>query len=120
MADEVRLIDANSVCRKINDSLRLADEWADEAKRVNDTHAIKCATEARRSLMAMLSRIVDEPTIEAITREQFAEVAKQFISEFTANDGYGTLASATFLALFFGNLERRLFKHGDGDSDDEP
>ena len=46
---------------------------------------------------------------EAITREQFAEAAKQLMNEFAANDGYGTSASATFLALCFGNLELRLF-----------
>ena len=56
------------------------------------------------------------PTVEAITREQFVEAVKQLISEFTANDGYGTSASATFLALCFGNLELRLFGM-DGDSE---
>lgn len=55
---------------------------------------------------------------KAITREQFAEAAKQLMNEFTANDGYGTSASATFLALCFGNLELRLFGM-DGDSDDK-
>ena len=60
--------------------------------------------------------IDDAPTVEAITREQFAEAVKQLISEFTANDSYGTSASATFLALCFGNLELRLFGM-DGDSE---
>ena len=62
--------------------------------------------------------IDDAPTIEAITREQFSEAVKQLMNEFTANDGYGTSASATFLALCFGfgNLELRLFGM---DSDDK-
>ena len=64
----------------------------------------------------MAKRVAEMPTIEAITREQFAEAAKQLINEFTANDGYGTSASATFLALCFGNLELRLFGM-DGDSE---
>lgn len=64
----------------------------------------------------MAKRVAEMPTIEAITREQFAEAAKQLMNEFTANDGYGTSASATFLALCFGNLELRLFKCEDGDS----
>ena len=64
--------------------------------------------------------IDDAPTIEAITREQFSEAVKQLMNEFTANDGYGTSASATFLALCFGfgNLELRLFGM-DMDSDDK-
>ena len=53
---------------------------------------------------------------KCITREQFAEAAKQLMNEFTANDGYGTSASTTFLALCFGNLELRLFEM-DGDSE---
>ena len=64
----------------------------------------------------MAKQVVEMPTIEAITREQFAEVVKQLMNEFTANDGYGTSASATFLALCFGNLELRLFKCEDGDN----
>lgn len=64
----------------------------------------------------MAKRVAGMPTIEAITREQFAEAAKQLMNEFTANDGYGTSASATFLALCFGNLELRLFKCEDGDN----
>lgn len=64
----------------------------------------------------MAKRVAEMPTIEAITREQFAKAAKQLMNEFTANDGYGTSASATFLALCFGNLELRLFGM-DGDSE---
>ena len=64
----------------------------------------------------MAKRVAEMPTIEAITREQFAEVVKQLMNEFTANVGYGTSASATFLALCFGNLELRLFKCEDGDN----
>ena len=59
---------------------------------------------------AWLDECLDKADVfEAITREQFSEAAKQLINDFTANDGYGTSASATFLALCFGNLELRLF-----------
>lgn len=63
--DDVRLIDANSVCKKIVKSIRCAEEWANEAKKQQDTHGLRCATEAQTSLLAMLARIHDEPTIEA-------------------------------------------------------
>ena len=64
MAD-ARLIDANSVCKKIVESIRCAEEWANEAKEQQDTHGLRCASEAKTSLLAMLARIHDEPTIEA-------------------------------------------------------
>lgn len=65
MADEIRMIDANSVCKKIVESIRCAEKWANEAKEQQDTHGFRCATEAKTSLLAMLTRIYDEPTIEA-------------------------------------------------------
>ncbi len=63
MAD-VRLIDANSVCKKIVESIRHAEEWANEARVQQDIHGLRCATEAKTSLLAMLARIHDEPTVE--------------------------------------------------------
>jgi hypothetical protein len=101
MADEVRLIDAELLTTNI----------AQIAK--------NCArSDAQKALIGrILFMIENMQTIEAITREQFAEAAKQLMNEFTANDGYGTSASATFLALCFGNLELRLFKREDGDND---
>ena len=73
--------------------------------------AKNCArSDAQKALIGrILFMIENMPTIEAITREHFSEAAKQLMNEFTANDGYGTSASATFLALCFGNLELRLF-----------
>lgn len=73
MAD-VRLIDANSVCKKIVKSIRCAEEWANEAKKQQDTHGLRCATEAKTSLLAMLARIHDEPTIEAASDEGWISV----------------------------------------------
>ena len=100
MADEVRQIDAELLTTNI----------AQIAK--------NCArSDAQKALIGrILFMIENMPTIEAITREQFAEVVKQLMNEFTANDDYGTSASATFLALCFGNLELRLFKCEDGDN----
>ena len=65
MSDKVRLVDANSVCKKIVESIRCAEKWANEANEQQDTHRLRCATEAKTSLLAMLTRIHDEPTIEA-------------------------------------------------------
>lgn len=65
MTDEVRLIDANSVCKKIVESIHCAEKWANEAKERQDTHGLRCAAEAITSLLAMLTRIHDEPTVEA-------------------------------------------------------
>ena len=65
MADKLKLIDANSLCAKIVQSIHDAEEWINEAKEQQDTHGLRCATEAKTSLLAMLARIHDEPTIEA-------------------------------------------------------
>ena len=79
MAD-ARLIDANSVCKKIVESIRCAEEWANEAKEQQDTHGLRCASEAKTSLLAMLARIHDEPTIEAepdkMLRDTIAELCQ--------------------------------------------
>ena len=99
MADKERLIDAKLLTTNI----------AQIAK--------NCArSDAQKALIGRILYMIENmPTAEAITREHFSEAAKQLINEFTANDG--TSASATFLALCFGNLELRLFGM-DGDNDE--
>ena len=62
---EVRLIDANALIKDIAESIRLADEWEKEAREKEDKHGIKCAIDTRRSLLAMISRVKEAPTIEA-------------------------------------------------------
>lgn len=62
---DVRLIDADALCRKISESIRQANEWEDEAREKKDTHGVKCAIDTRRSLISMLSRVKEEPTIDA-------------------------------------------------------
>lgn len=62
---DVRLIDANAVCRKISESIRQANEWENEAREKKDTHGVKYAIDTRRSLLSMLSRVQEEPTIDA-------------------------------------------------------
>lgn len=105
MADEVRLMDANA----LKESLKKY-----KVKGYNQ----KYVQGMQDAIDGYFPQIIDDaPTIEAITREQFTEVVKQLMNEFAANDGYGTSASATFLALYcFGNLELRLFGK---DSDSE-
>lgn len=61
---DVRLIDANALCKKINSSIKLALEWENEAREKKDTHGVKCAIDTRRALLAMLSRVQEEPIIE--------------------------------------------------------
>lgn len=99
--------------------MRPIDADALKAKFCNHCDERDCKPDATDTVYGcVIADTIDNmPTIEAITREQFAEAAKQLMNEFTANDGYGTSASATFLALCFGNLELRLFKYEDGGSE---
>lgn len=65
---EVRLIDANALIKNIAESIRLADEWEKESHEKKDKHGIKCAIDTRRSLMAMISRVKEAPTIKPAVR----------------------------------------------------
>lgn len=89
MPPEVRLIDANALIKDISESIRLADEWEKESHEKKDRHGLKCATDTRRSLMAMLSRVKEFPTIEAAPKwipcserlpEMFEEVLVVWLS----------------------------------------
>lgn len=99
----MRPIDADALLEEIEEEIEAEKSYDNYDKGVT------------AGLRIALRDVKKQPTIEAITREQFAEAAKQLMNEFTANDGYGTSASATFLALCFGNLELRLFKREGGD-----
>lgn len=99
----MRSIDADALLEEIEEEIEAEKSYDNYDKGVT------------AGLRIALRDIKKQPTIEAITREQFAEAAKQLMNEFTANDGYGTSASATLLALCFGNLELRLFKREGGD-----
>ena len=101
----MRPIDADALLEEIEEEIEAEKSYDNYDKGVT------------AGLRIALRDVKKQPTIEAITREQFAKVAKQLMNEFTANDGYGTSASATFLALCFGNLELRLFKREGGDSE---
>jgi hypothetical protein len=101
----MRPIDADALLEEIEEEIEAEKSYDNYDKGVT------------AGLRIALRDVKKQPTIEAITREQFAEAAKQLMNEFTANDGYGTSASATFLALCFGNLELRLFKREGGDND---
>lgn len=59
------LVDADSICKKINESIKAAVKWESEAREKKDTHGVKLAIDTRRSLLAMLSRVLEEPTIDA-------------------------------------------------------
>lgn len=62
---DVRLIDANALCKGINESIKMSLDWESEAHEMNDTTGVKYAIDTRQSLLAMLERVVEEPTIDA-------------------------------------------------------
>lgn len=59
----MRPVDADFMCKEIAESIRQADEWAKESREKQDTIGLKFAAETSRSLLSMLSRIQDTPTI---------------------------------------------------------
>ena len=61
----MRPIDADSLIKDIVESIRLADEWERESYENKDEIGLKYAIDTRQSLMAMLSRVKEAPTIEA-------------------------------------------------------
>lgn len=61
----MRPIDADALIKDIAESIRLADEWEKESNEKKDKHGLKCAIDTRRSLLAMISRVKEAPTIEA-------------------------------------------------------
>jgi hypothetical protein len=83
---DVRLIDADALCRKISESIRQANEWENEAREKKDTHGVKYAIDTRRSLLSMLSRVQEEPTIDA----QPVKQGKWITTQKTIDDGFTT------------------------------
>ena len=61
----MRHIDADALIKDIAESIRLADAWEKESYEKKDKYGLKCAIDTRRSLLAMIERIKDAPTIEA-------------------------------------------------------
>ena len=62
--------------------------------------------------------IDEQPTIEAITREQYHNMTEQFFDEFVDNGAdEETVAKCMFIGLAFGKLELMLFGSEDGDSE---
>jgi hypothetical protein len=108
---DVRLIDANSVCKKIVESIRCAEEWANEAREQQDIIGLQYASDTYSSLISMLERIQNEPTVEAITREQYHEMTERFFDEFIDNGAdEETVAKCMFIGMAFGKLELMLFE----------
>lgn len=59
------LIDRDALIHDIAYSIRLADEWAKEANEKGDRTDLKFAVDTHRSLLSMISRVKEFPTIEA-------------------------------------------------------
>ena len=55
---DVRLIDANALCKGINESIKMALDWENEAQEMNDTIGVKYAIDTRRSLLSMMERFL--------------------------------------------------------------
>lgn len=60
----MRLIDADALIKDIAESIRLADEWEKESNEKKDKIGLKYAIDTRRSLLSMISRIKEAPTVE--------------------------------------------------------
>ena len=71
---EIRLIDANSVCKSIVESIRYTEEWINEAKKQQDTVGLQYASNTYSSLISMLERIQKEPTVEAESANDWISV----------------------------------------------
>ena len=63
--------------------------------------------------------IDNQPTVEAITREQYHDMTERFFDEFVDNSANEeTIAKLMFIRLAFGKLELMLFgENENGDSD---
>lgn len=59
----MRPIDADALIKDIVESIRLADEWERESYENKDEIGLKYAVNTRQSLLAMLSRAKEAPTI---------------------------------------------------------
>lgn len=71
MDNGVRLIDANSVCKSIAESIRYTEEWISEAREQQDTVGLQYASNTYSSLISMLERIQNEPTVEVGTNNDW-------------------------------------------------
>lgn len=67
----MRLIDADALIKDIAKSIRLADEWEKESNEKKDKIGLKYAIDTRRSLLSMISRIKEAPTVEPGVRHGY-------------------------------------------------
>lgn len=61
----MRLVDADALIKDIAESIRLADEWEKESHEKKDKNGLKYAIDTRRSLLSMIFRVKEAPTIDA-------------------------------------------------------
>lgn len=66
----MRPIDADAMSKSIVEDIRFAEEWEKEAVEKGDECDLKYATNTYNSLLAMLHRVQEQPTIESDKREQ--------------------------------------------------
>ena len=59
----MRPIDADAMSKSIVDGIHLAEEWGREATEMNDECGLKYAADTHRTLLAMLHRVQEQPTI---------------------------------------------------------
>lgn len=101
MKNEIRLIDANALIDSLN-NMASADVIISRRAIVDCT------------LHELMPKVIDdEPTIKAVTQDQYEQTTEQLIKELSENTNPAvaplTLASMMTIALVLGNLELRLF-----------
>lgn len=67
----MRPIDADVMSKSIAEGIRLAEEWEKEATEKNDECGLKYATDTYNSLLGILHRVQEQPTIELEKREHY-------------------------------------------------
>lgn len=101
MKNEIRLIDANALIDSLNNM-------------ASDDVIIRRGAIVDCTLHELMTKVIDdEPTIKAVTQDQYAQAAKQLMKELPENTNPAvaplTLASMMTIALVLGELELRLF-----------
>ena len=102
----MRPIDADILLKEIEEEIEAEKSYDNYDKGVT------------AGLRIALRDIKKQPTIEAITREQYHDMTERFFDEFVDNGANEeTVAKCMFIGLAFGKLELMLFgENKDGDS----
>lgn len=109
----MRLIDADALIKDIAESVRFAYEWEKESYEKKDKLGIKMAVDTRRSLLSMISRIKEAPTIEPEVRHGRWIVRGQeiYCSECNEEGLYNPFGASKF-SQFCPNCGTKMYADG--------